>query len=151
MKFETLLDKYTNEYDKYLTMGLSKDDALTLVEKHVKRDIDIKTMSPYDLIRLFAGEDVWKKTFLAFDAELDELLKQVTEVLKPTSNKVDVEALSQCDAPIVEKKECACKSEDGKGCSCSEVHKEIIADTPKHKEFRVTYPNGYYKYKMLVK
>lgn len=149
MKFETLLDKYTKEYDKYLTMGLSKDDAITLVEKHVKRDIDIKTMSPYDLIRLFAGEDVWKKTFLAFDAELDELLKQVTEIMKP-SKKVSADALSQCDAPIVEK-ECACKSEEGKGCSCSEVKKEVIADSPKHKEFRVTYPNGYYKYKMLVK
>lgn len=150
MKFETLLDKYTEEFNKYLTMGLSKDDAITLVEKHVKNDINIKTMSPYDLIRLFAGEDVWKKTFDAFDAELDTLLKEISDVLYP-KKKVSAETLSQCDAPIVEKKECTCKSGEGNGCSCSEVKKEVIADSPKHKEFRVTYPNGYYKYKMLMK
>ena len=57
--------------------------------------------------------------------------------------KVSSKTLEQCDAPLVE------KEEEKKPCAC--VKKEVIADTPKHKEFRVTYPNGYYKYKMLVK
>lgn len=143
MKFNILLDKYTEEYKKYIEMGLPKEDAITLIEKHVKDNINIKTMSPYDLINLFAGEDVWKKTFDAFDAELDALLKEVSEVISP--KKVSADALCQCDAPVVNKKE------ESKPCACAEVKKEVIADTPKHKEFRVTYPNGYYKYKMLMK
>lgn len=157
MKFDSLLEKYTEEYKKYIGLGLSKEDAITLIEKHIKENIDIRTMSPYDLITLFAGEDVWKKTFDAFDAELDNLIKEVTKIMKPEKkeSKVTENTLEQCDAPLVEKT-CECVKREGvKPLRVEEyknnVKKEIIADTPKHKEFRVTYPNGYYKYKMLMK
>ena len=130
MLYSEMLKHYTKEYEKFVEMGLSKDDALTLVEKHIKADTNIKKASLYDLINLFAGED---------------LLDKVTKIISDEDKKVSADTLSQCDSPVVEKKE------ESKPCACSEVKKEIIADTPKHKEFRVTYPNGYYKYKMLVK
>lgn len=155
MLYSELLKHYTKEYEKFVEMGLSREDALTLVEKHVKEDTSIKKASPYDLINLFAGEDVWKTTFEAFDKELDALMDRVSKFMlgeekkeekaPSEEKKVSAETLSQCDAPVVEKKE------EAKPCACSGVKKEVIADTPKHKEFRVTYPNGYYKYKMLVK
>ena len=67
---------------------------------------------------------------------------------KEEKEKVKAETLSQCDSSIVEKKEeTPVRVENYE----NGVKKEVIADTPKHKEFRVTYPNGYYKYKMLMK
>ena len=151
-----MLNYYTKEYEKYLEMGLSKEDALTLVEKHVKDNKQIKKASPYDLINLFAGEDVWKNTFESFNKELDSLMDRVSKFMVGEEKKVTADALSQCDSSVVEKKECDCvKKEEHKTCECAKTVKdgvtEIIANTPKHKEFRVTYPNGYYKYKMLVK
>jgi hypothetical protein len=156
MMYSELLKHYTKEYEKYVEMGLSKEDALTLVEKHVKEDASIKKASPYDLINLFAGEDVWKNTFEAFNKELESLMDRVSKFMVSEEKKVSADTLSQCDSPVVEKKECDCvKKEEPKTCECAKTVKdgvtEIIANTPKHKEFRVTYPNGYYKYKMLVK
>ena len=145
--YSEMLKYYTKEYEKYVEMGLSKDDALTLVEKHIKADSNIKKASPYDLINLFAGEDIWKNTFEAYQKELDDLLDKVTKAMSGEEKKVSADTLSQCDTPIVEKRE------EAKPCECTKKDgvTEIIANTPKHKEFRVTYPNGYYKYKMLVK
>ena len=150
-----MLNYYTKEYEKYVEMGLSKEDALTLVEKHVKENKQIKKASPYDLINLFAGYDVWKETFTSFEREMDSLMKEVTKCIEAhkcdtekKEEKVKAETLSQCDSSIVEKKEeTPVRVENYE----NGVKKEIIADTPKHKEFRVTYPNGYYKYKMLMK
>ena len=143
IKFEELLKKYTKEYENYLKMGLSEDDAITLIQKHVREDSSIKTASPYNLINLFAGGDVFKDVFDSFDAEILKLKKEVLRLMsEEKKEKVSSKTLEQCDASLVEKEE--------KPCKC-EVKKEVIADTPKHKEFRVTYPNGYYKYKMLVK
>lgn len=156
MMYSELLKHYTKEYEKYVEMGLSKEDAITLVEKHVKEDKSIKKASPYDLINLFAGEDVWKNTFEAFNKELDALMDRVSKFMVSDEKKVTADTLSQCDTPVVEKKECdSSKKEEPKTCECikpmKDVVTEVIANTPKHKEFRVTYPNGYYKYKMLVK
>ena len=156
MTYSEILDYYTKEYEKFIEMGLSKEDALTLVEKHVKENKQIKKASPYDLINLFAGYDVWKETFASFDKEIDSLMTEVTKCIenykcKPEKKeeKVNDETPSQCCSSVVEKKE------EPKICECVKSMKdgvtEIIADTPKHKEFRVTYPNGYYKYKMLMK
>lgn len=142
--FEELLKKYTKEYENFLRMGLSEDDAITLIRKHIREDTRIKTASPYSLINLLAGEDVLGEVFNSFDIELSELKKEVLKLIdKEEKEKVSSKTLEQCDAPLVE------KEEKQKPCAC--VKKEVIADTPKHKEFRVTYPNGYYKYKMLVK
>lgn len=142
--FEELLTKYTKEYENFLKMGLSEDDAITLIQKHVREDSSIKTASPYNLINLFAGGDVFKDVFDSFDAEILKLKKEVLRLMsEEKKEKVSSKTLEQCDAPLVE------KEEEKKPCVC--VKKEVIADTPKHKEFRVTYPNGYYKYKMLVK
>ena len=154
--YSELISHYTKEYEKYVNMGLSREDALTLIEKHIKKDANIKKASPYDLINLFAGEDVWKKTFEAYNNELNILLDRISQFMVGEENKVSADTLSQCDAPLVEKKECDCvKKEEHKTCECAKTVKdgvtEIISNTPKHKEFRVTYPNGYYKYKMLVK
>jgi hypothetical protein len=143
-KFEELLKKYTKEYENFLKMGLSEDDAITLIRKHVREDTRIKTASPYSLINLLAGEDVFSEVFTSFDTELSELKKEVLKLIgREEKEKVSSKTLEQCVAPLVE------KEEEKKPCAC--VKKEVIADTPKHKEFRVTYPNGYYKYKMLVK
>lgn len=143
IKFEELLKKYTKEYENYLKMGLSEEDAITLIQKHVREDSSIKTASPYNLINLFAGGDVFKDVFDSFDAEILKLKKEVLRLMsEEKKEKISSKTLEQCDAPLVEREE--------KPCKC-EVKKEVIADTPKHKEFRVTYPNGYYKYKMLVK
>ena len=155
MTYSEILNYYTKEYEKFIEMGLSKEDALTLVEKHVKENKQIKKASPYDLINLFAGYDVWKETFASFEREMDSLMKEVTKCIEShkgdtekKEEKVKAETLSQCDASIVEKKEeTPVRVETYK----NGVKKEVIADTPKHKEFRVTYPNGYYKYKMLMK
>ena len=136
MKYSELLKKYTDEYEKYIQLGLDKDDALCLVEKHIKEEVNLKTMSPYSLINLMAGEDIIGNMFKSFDAELDELITKVSKIMEvPKSeleNKIE-------------------KEPESKKCCCNEVKKEIIADTPEHKEFRVTYPNGYYKYKLLKK
>ena len=155
MNYNEMLNYYTKEYEKYVEMGLSKEDALTLVEKHVKENKQIKKASPYDLINLFAGYDVWKETFTSFEREMDSLMKEVTKCIESykgdtekKEEKVKAETLSQCDSSIVEKKEeTPVRVENYE----NGVKKEVIADTPKHKEFRVTYPNGYYKYKMLMK
>ena len=155
MIYSEMLNYYTKEYEKYVEMGLSKEDALTLVEKHVKENKQIKKASPYDLINLFAGYDVWKETFASFEREMDSLMKEVTKCIEShkcdtekKEEKVKAETLSQCDSSIVEKKEeTPVRVENYE----NRVKKEVIADTPKHKEFRVTYPNGYYKYKMLMK
>ena len=73
IKFEELLKKYTKEYENYLKMGLSEEDAITLIQKHVREDSSIKTASPYNLINLFAGGDVFKDVFDSFDAEILKL------------------------------------------------------------------------------
>ena len=124
-------------------MGLSKEDALVLVEKHVKENKQIKKASPYDLINLFAGYDVWKETFSAFESEMDSLLKEVTKCLEHHKDEC-----KKVETPVVEKKE---ETPSMPVKECKDGITEIIANAPKHKEFRVTYPNGYYKYKMLVK
>lgn len=143
MTYSEMLDYYTKEYEKYIEMGLSKEDALVLVEKHVKENKQIKKASPYDLINLFAGYDVWKETFSAFESEMDSLLNKVTECLERHNEECKKE-----ETPVVEKKE---ETPSMPVKECKDGVTEIIANTPKHKEFRVTYPNGYYKYKMLVK
>ena len=149
MLYSEMLKHYTKEYEKYVEMGLSKDDALTLVEKHIKADTNIKKASPYDLINLFAGEDVWKSVFEAYQKELDNLFDKVTKVMGD-----DKEKCEELKKTIEDTKEVVSETKNNPVC-CGEcgdcVKKEVIADTPKHKEFRVTYPNGYYKYKMLVK
>ena len=149
MTYSEMLNYYTKEYENYVEMGLSKEDALTLVEKHVKENKQIKKASPYDLINLFAGYDVWKETFASFEREMDSLMKEVTKCIE--SHKCESEKKeepSKKESSIVEKKEeTPVRVENYE----NGVKKEVIADTPKHKEFRVTYPNGYYKYKMLMK
>ena len=149
MTYSEMLNYYTKEYENYVEMGLSKEDALTLVEKHVKENKQIKKASPYDLINLFAGYDVWKETFASFEREMDFLMKEVTKCIE--SHKCEPEKKeepSKKESSIVEKKEeTPVRVENYE----NGVKKEVIADTPKHKEFRVTYPNGYYKYKMLMK
>lgn len=149
MLYSELLKHYTKEYEKYVEMGLSKDDALTLVEKHIKADTNIKKASPYDLINLFAGEDVWKNTFEAYQNALDDLLDKVSKFMGCDKEKCEElkKTIDDTKEVVSEAKNNPVRCEDcGDG-----VKKEVIADTPKHKEFRVTYPNGYYKYKMLVK
>lgn len=143
MTYSEMLDYYTKEYEKYIEMGLSKEDALVLVEKHVKENKQIKKASPYDLINLFAGYDVWKETFSAFESEMDSLLNKVTECLERHK-----EECKKVETPVVEKK---VETSSMPVKECKNGVTEIIANTPKHKEFRVAYPNGYYKYKMLVK
>ena len=155
MLYSEMLKHYTKEYEKFVEMGLSKEDALTLVEKHIKADTNIKKASPYDLINLFAGEDIWKNTFDAYQKELNDLLDKVTNLFYKEDEKVS-NVVDSVPKKTEENKTCACsevKKEEVKSCECTKKDgvTEIIANTPKHKEFRVTYPNGYYKYKMLVK
>ena len=40
--YSELISHYTKEYEKYVNMGLSREDALTLIEKHIKVSIIIK-------------------------------------------------------------------------------------------------------------
>jgi hypothetical protein len=144
--YNEMLKHYTTEYEKFIELGLSKDDALTLVEKHIKDDTNIKKASPYDLINLFAGEDVWKNTFDAYQKELDNLIDKVSKVMN------DSKEPHNCSCET-----CTCSKHDEESNACgdnspaNEMVTKVIADTPKHKEFHVTYPNGYYKYKMLMK
>ena len=136
MKYSEMLDKYTKDYERYVNMGLTMEEAIVLIEYHIKNDINLKTMSPYNLINLLAGEDVIGNIFSGFEKELDTLHKKIN------------------DAMVEHKCECKChekKEEAVPAVKEEQVEKEVIADTPNHKEFRVTYPNGYFTYKMLMK
>ena len=136
MKYSDLLKKYTEEYEKYIKIGLSQDDALYLVEKHIKEEVNLKTMSPYSLINLMAGEDVIGKMFKSFDSELDDLITKVSKIMEVP--KKELEEKIESSKPSVTD-------------SIKDGEVKIISNTPEHKEFRVTYPNGYYKYKLLKK
>lgn len=147
MKYSELLTKYNNEYNDYVKKGLSPEDALFLVERHIQKEVNFSTMSAFDIIDLMFSDDKWISDFKKISEELNKLIKgdEKEQCKCEEKKKVSAETLSNCDSSIVEKKECECKKyENG-------VKKEIISDTPNHKEFRVTYPNGYYKYKMLMK
>ena len=76
MKYSEMLDKYTKDYERYVNMGLTMEEAIVLIEYHIKNDINLKTMSPYNLINLLAGEDVIGNIFSGFEKELDTLHKK---------------------------------------------------------------------------
>jgi hypothetical protein len=107
MKYDEMLNHYTKEYEKYLNMGLSKEDAITLIEKRVKEDKQIKKASPYDLINLFAGYDVWKDTFVSFEREMNTLMEQITKCLEYPNKKEEktAENPSKSEPFVVDKKE----------------------------------------------
>lgn len=142
MKYNEILKKYTEEYKKYVELGLSSEDALTLVEKHLMSETREARITPYEIYNCLAGDILWNDTFSALDNELEALKAGVVELLSKTD--------AVCDESVKkEKTPCKCEETPCKrDCQCV---KEVIADTPNHREFRVTYPNGYYTYKMLKK
>ena len=55
-------------------------------------------------------------------------------------DKKSLDETACCDTEVKREEPCTC-----------ECKKEVIADTPNHKEFKITFPNGIYKYKLLMK
>jgi hypothetical protein len=83
-----------------------------------------------------AGEDIIGNIFKSFDAELDDLITKVSKAMELP--KKELEEKIEISKPSVHD-------------SIKNGEVNIISNTPEHKEFRVTYPNGYYKYKLLKK
>ena len=112
MDYKTLLKKYTDEYNKYINLGLSNEDASFLIEKHIKNEINTKTVTIEDILNMFEEKQDVKDT-----------KKNIPSNDKETNTK-----------------------EQNK-----KYYKEVISNTPNHKEFRLIFPNGYYyEYKFIM-
>lgn len=77
MDYKTLLKKYTDEYNKYINLGLSNEDASFLIEKHIKNEINTKTVTIEDILNMFEEQEQQdttkntKKTVSSNDKEMN--------------------------------------------------------------------------------
>ena len=157
MKYNELLKKYTEEYNNYVKMGLSEEDAIVLVDNHIKDTFNVDNMTfdsilnMLDEIPSFNFSKIYNDIFKNFNEEL----KKINDELTSSLEKKDISRKNVC-VDCEDKKsldETACCDTEVKReepCTC-ECKKEVIADTPNHKEFKITFPNGIYKYKLLMK
>ena len=170
MKYNDLLKKYTEEYNNYINMGLSSEDAIMLVDKHIKDTVNTDNMTLDSILNMLddmpylSFAKVYNDIFKNFNEEMKKINKKLTdsrekneEVLKKSDeeyskfmdkflkrNREDEKSADKtvrCDDSEVKR---------DKPCTC-ECKKEVIADTLNHKEFKITFPNGVYKYKLLMK
>lgn len=169
MKYNELLKKYTEEYNNYIDMGLSPEDAIVLVDKHIKDTVNVDNMTFDSILNMldempsFNFAKIYNDIFKNFNEEMKKINKKLTdsqkknkEVLKKSDedyskfmdkflkrnceDKKSLDETACCDTEVKREEPCTC-----------ECKKEVIADTPNHKEFKITFPNGVYKYKLLMK
>lgn len=153
MKYNDLLKKYMEEYNNYIKMGLSEEDAIILVDKHIKDTVNVDNMTldtildMLDEVPNFDFIKLYNDIFNNFNEKIKKLDfdKYRKEPKKSEVGNKDTESISDDKVNAENKLSTCC---DNKPCT---YKKEIIADTPNHKEFKVTFPNGVYKYKFLMK
>ena len=153
MKYNDLLKKYMEEYNNYIKMGLSEEDAIILVDKHIKDTVNVDNMTldtildMLDEVPNFDFIKLYNDIFNNFNEKIKKIDfdKYCKEPKKSEVGNKDSESVSDDKVNMENKLSTYC---DDKTCT---YKKEIIADTPNHKEFKVTFPNGVYKYKFLMK
>lgn len=170
MKYNELLKKYTEEYNNYIDMGLSPEDAIVLVDKHIKDTVNVDNMTLDSILNMlddmpsFNFAKIYNDIFKNFNEEMKKINKKLIdsqkkneEVLKKSdedySKFMDKFLKRNCEDEKSADTSVRCDDSEvnrDKPCTC-ECKKEVIADTPNHKEFKITFPNGIYKYKLLMK
>ena len=171
MKYNELLKKYTEEYNNYISMGLSPEDAIVLVDKHIKDTVNVDNMTLDSILNMlddmpsFNFAKIYNDIFKNFNEEMKKINDELTSSLEKNDisrknvcvdrnnnsimnnflkrnceDKKSLDETACCDTEVKREEPCTC-----------ECKKEVIADTPNHKEFKITFPNGIYKYKLLMK
>ena len=172
MKYNDLLKKYTEEYNNYINMGLSSEDAIMLVDKHIKDTVNTDNMTLDSILNMLddmpylSFAKVYNDIFKNLNEEMKKINSQITdsfeknkELLKKSESQISDDNFMEnfikrnCENNNSTDKSVCCDDSEvnrDKPCTC-ECKKEVIANTPNHKEFKITFPNGVYKYKLLMK
>ena len=149
MKYNELLKKYTEEYNNYIKMINTDNMTLDAI------------LNMLDDIPSFNFTKVYNDLFKNFNIELKKINENLSRSIEKNENNLK-ENTKQTESnfknefnknekeELINKSDCCKSNEMNKDRLCS-YKKEVIADTPNHKEFKVTFPNGVYKYKLLMK